>query len=74
MADMLVVGSKVRKLIKKQKMNMASDFLPALNKVVMDLVIRKANVAKAYGKKTLSAQSMGQAKVKKAVKKAKKKK
>jgi hypothetical protein len=71
MADMVIVGSKVRKLVKKQKMNMASDFLPALNKVVMDLIVRKANVAKAYGKKTLSQQAFGLAKAKKKAKKKK---
>ena len=59
MGEMLVVGSKIRALVKKNKMNMASDFLPALNKAVMDLVNRKCAVAKAYGKKTVSKQSMG---------------
>lgn len=59
MGDLLVVGSKVRALVKKQKMNMASDFLPALNKAVMDMIMRKCAVAKAYGKKTVSKQSMG---------------
>ena len=62
---MLIVGSKVRKLVKKQKMNMASDFLPALNTLVNDLIIRKCNVAKAYGKKTVSKQAIGMAKGKK---------
>ena len=56
---MVIVGSKVRALVKKQKMNMASDFLPALNAAVMDMVKRKCAVAKAYGKKTVSKQSMG---------------
>ena len=59
MADMLVVGSKVRALVKKNKMNMAKDFLPALNKAVMDLVIEKCNTAKAFGKKTASKQTFG---------------
>lgn len=59
MGDMLVVGSKVRALVKKQKCNMASDFLPALNKAVMEMVTEKCNIAKAYGKKTVSRQSMG---------------
>lgn len=59
MADMLVVGSKVRAAVKKNKMNMASDFLPALNKAVMDMVNEKCNIAKAFNKKTVSKQTLG---------------
>ena len=62
MANMVIVGSKVRELVKKKKMNMAKDFLPALNKAVEDLVKEKCDVAKAFKKKTVSKQTFGKMK------------
>lgn len=59
MGDLLIVGSKVKALIKKQGMNTASDFLPALDKYLSEKIVKLCNVAKAYGKKTLSAQVFG---------------
>ena len=59
MGDLLVVGSKVRALVKKNKMNMASDFLPALNKAVQDMIVEKVKIAQAFGKKTVSRQTLG---------------
>lgn len=62
MGDLLIVSSKIKALIKKQGMNTASDFLPAFDKYVQEKIIKKCNVAKAYGKKTVSRQVLGQKK------------
>jgi hypothetical protein len=59
MGDLLIVSSKVKALAKKQGMNTASDFLPAFDKYVQDKIIRACNIAKAYGKKTVSRQALG---------------
>jgi hypothetical protein len=59
MGDLLIVASKIKALVKKQGMNTASDFLPAFDKYVQEKIIKKCNVAKAYGKKTLSCQALG---------------
>ena len=59
MGDLLVVGSKIRALVKKNKMNMASDFLPALDKEVQAIVLEKVKIAQAFGKKTVSRQTLG---------------
>jgi hypothetical protein len=59
MGDLLIVASKVKALAKKNGMNTASDFLPAFDKYVTEKIIKKCNVAKAYGKKTLSRQALG---------------
>ena len=59
MGDLLIVSSKVKALVKKQGMNTASDFMPAFNKLLIDKITAKCNIAKAYGKKTLSAQTLG---------------
>jgi hypothetical protein len=59
MGELLIVSSKVKALAKKQGMNTASDFLPAFSKYVENKIIGKCNVAKAFGKKTLSAQTLG---------------
>ncbi len=55
MAEILVVGSKVRKLIKKAKMNMAGDFIKGLSKEVEGLVKKAATRAKANKRKTVRA-------------------
>ncbi|MDD5181607.1 MAG: hypothetical protein PHC66_00345 [Candidatus Nanoarchaeia archaeon] len=59
MGDLLIVASKVKALAKKNGMNTASDFMPAFNKLIMDKIVAKCNIAKAFGKKTLSAQTLG---------------
>ena len=53
MAEMLVVGSKVRAVVKKNKMNMSGDFLKALSKEVENLVKKAVARAKANKRKTL---------------------
>ncbi|MCD6576115.1 MAG: DUF1931 domain-containing protein [Nanoarchaeota archaeon] len=53
MAEMLVVGSKVRAVVKKNKMNMSGDFLKALSKEVEALVKKAVTRAKANKRKTL---------------------
>ena len=55
MAEILVVGSKVRKAVKKTKMNMAGDFIKGLSKEVEDLVKKAAARAKANKRKTVRA-------------------
>jgi hypothetical protein len=62
MGDLLIVSSKIKALAKKNGMNTASDFLPAFDKYVQEKIIKKCNIAKAYGKKTLSRQALGQKK------------
>jgi hypothetical protein len=59
MGDLLIVSSKIKALAKKNGMNTASDFMPAFNKLIMDKIVAKCNIAKAFGKKTLSAQTLG---------------
>ena len=53
MAEMLVVGSKVRAVVKKSKMNMSGDFLKALSKEVEAIVKKAVTRAKANKRKTL---------------------
>jgi hypothetical protein len=62
MGDLLIVTSKIKALVKKNGMNTASDFLPAFDKYVQEKIVKKCNIAKAYGKKTLSRQALGQKK------------
>ncbi len=53
MSEMYVVGSKVRALVKKQKMNMSGDFPKDLSKKVEALVKEACDRAKKNGRKTL---------------------
>jgi len=53
MAELLVVGSKVREVIKKGDMNMSGEFLDALSKKVEGEVKRAIERAKANGRKTV---------------------
>jgi len=53
MAELLVVGSKVREVIKKGDMNMSGEFLDALSKKVEEEVKRAIERAKANGRKTV---------------------
>ena len=55
MTEMLVFGSRVREIIKKQKMNMSGDFLKGLSKKVEGLVKEAAARAKANKRKTVRA-------------------
>ena len=55
MADLLVVGSKVREAVKNAGMNMAGDF-PAGLSAEVDAMIKKAvERAKSNGRKTVRA-------------------
>ena len=51
----LVVQAKVKQLIKKNKMNCASDVMGALTTVVVDQVQRAVTRAKHNGRKTVRA-------------------
>jgi len=55
MAEILVVGSKVRKAVKKFKMNMAGDFIKGLSKEVEELIKKAVARTKANKRKTLKA-------------------
>jgi len=51
----MVVASKVKALIKKEKMHTAGDFMPALEKVMEHKVEMAAKRAKGNGRKTVRA-------------------
>ena len=53
MADMLVVGSKVKDAVKKNDVNMAGDFVEGLSKEVEALVEKAVARCKANGRKTV---------------------
>ena len=55
MADILVLQSRVKALIKKKKCNTAGDLAPALSKEVEALVTKAAAREKANGRKTVRA-------------------
>ena len=55
MADLLVVGSKVREAVKKAGMNMAGDFPEGLSNEVAALIKKAVARAKANGRKTVRA-------------------
>jgi len=50
-----VVTSKVKELIKKNKMNTAGDFVHALDKEIEHVVSKAAARAKSNGRKTVRA-------------------
>jgi histone H3/H4 len=54
----LVVGSKVKKLIKKQKMNTAGDFLPALDKHLEAEVMKACKRATHNKRKTVRGRDL----------------
>lgn len=54
-ADPLVIASKAKAVLKKHKMNVASDALDGLNMVVMWYLDTAAKRAKANGRKTVRA-------------------
>lgn len=51
----LVVASKIKALIKKDKMHTAGDFMPALDRVIEHKVEMAAKRAKGNGRKTVRA-------------------
>jgi len=51
----MVVASKVKALIKKEKMHTAGDFMPELEKVLARKVEMAAKRAKGNGRKTVRA-------------------
>jgi len=55
MADILVVGSKVKEAVKAQNMNMAGDFAAGLSKEVEMMVKKACGRAQANGRKTVRA-------------------
>ncbi len=55
MADVLVVGSKVKEAVKGNDLNMAGDFVEGLSKEVGSIVNKAAERCKANGRKTLRA-------------------
>jgi len=56
--EALVVGSKVKALIKSKKCMTSSEFLPALSQSVHDLVLRATERAKANKRSTLRARDL----------------
>ena len=56
--DVLIVGSKVRALIKSKKCMTSSEFLPALNCVVHEMVEKACERTKANRRSTLRAQDV----------------
>lgn len=51
----LVVQAKVKEVIKKNKMNTASDVMPALTEVVLNCIEAAVKRAKSNGRKTVRA-------------------
>lgn len=58
MADLLVVGSKVREAVKANNMNMAGDFPEGLSKEVEALIKKAIARANANGRKTVRASDL----------------
>ncbi len=56
--EMLVVGSKVKALIKSKKCMTSSEFIPALSKAVRALVEKAAERAKGNKRSTLRAKDL----------------
>jgi histone H3/H4 len=56
--ETLVVQSKVKQLIKKNKMNCASDVMGALTQVVEHHLAKACTRAKSNGRKTVRAADM----------------
>ena len=54
----LVVSSKVRAVIKSKKCMTSSEFLPALNRKVQEIVLEAAARAKANRRSTLRAHDL----------------
>jgi len=57
MAD-YVVQSKVREMVKKEGMNVGSDFMDELDKKLMEMVKGAVKTAKGYNTKTLKARDL----------------
>lgn len=55
MADVLVVGSKVKEAVKKSKMNSSGDLIPALSSEVERLLKRAVKRCQDNGRKTVRA-------------------
>lgn len=53
--QMFIVQSKLRDLIKRQKMKCSSEVMPAFNRMIADYVCKAVERAKANGRKTLRA-------------------
>jgi len=58
MAELLVVGSKVKDFISKQKVRTGGDFLPALSKEMECVVASAIKRAKANGRQTVRADDL----------------
>lgn len=55
MADILVVGSKVKEFAKKGDVNVAGDFVEALSREVETVIEKAVERAKSNGRKTVKA-------------------
>lgn len=55
MAEVLVVGSKVKDFVKRSDVNMAGDFIEGLSKEVEVLISKAVERSKANGRKTVRA-------------------
>lgn len=56
--NMLVVGSKVKAVIKSKRCMTSSEFIPALSKVVNETVLKAVDRAKANKRRTLRARDL----------------
>lgn len=54
-ATTLVVQSKLKELVKKNKMNCSSDVVPEFNRIIADHIGKGVERARANGRKTLRA-------------------
>ncbi|MBI2172731.1 MAG: DUF1931 domain-containing protein [Candidatus Aenigmarchaeota archaeon] len=58
MAEILIVRSKVKGLVKKKKMNMGADAAEALSREVANMVNRAAERAKANRRSTIKGRDI----------------
>lgn len=58
MAEILVVRSKIKDLVKKKKMNMGADAAEALSREVANMVSRAAERAKANRRSTIKGRDI----------------
>ena len=58
MADMLVVGSKVKEYVKSKGLMTAADVLTALNECVCSCLEKAVERAEANGRKTVQARDL----------------
>lgn len=54
----VVVGSRVKELVKSQELNMAGDFVAAADVAMQQLIIKAAARCKANGRKTIRPEDL----------------